>query len=174
MPNLGTFHNQKMCPPCHLTSGAHLGHYADMAGNGIARLRKIKGLSQDELAEAIGTTRNALGKLERGDRRLNMDWIEKIAAKMGVEPYEILITEGSPVLAPQEWPPSGPVLTSTFALLLDSVGIDPDEDERAQKLARQFPSALKHVADLRGGLGSAAGKPPVKAPPDPDAGQPAT
>lgn len=174
MPNVGTSFKQIMCPPCHLSPGAHLGHYADMTGNGIARLRKLKGLSQDELAEGIGTTRNNLGKLERGDRRLNMDWIEKIADRLGVEPYEVLITEGSPVLVSREWPPSGPVLTSTFALLLDSVGIDPEEDERAQKLARQFPNALKHVSDLRGGLGGGESSSPAKEPPDPAGGRSAT
>lgn len=174
MPNVGTLINNNMCPPCHLTSDAHLGHYAAMAGNGIARLRKLKGLSQDDLAEAIGTTRNALGKLERGDRRLNMDWIEKIAEKMGVEPYEVLITDDSPAMISRDWPPSGPVLTSTFALLLDSVGIDPEQDERAQKLARQFPNALKHVSDLRGGLSRGEVKPPVAAPLDRDEGRQAT
>ncbi|TCM17236.1 hypothetical protein EDF56_106352 [Novosphingobium sp. PhB165] len=45
-------------------------------------------------------------------------------------------------------PPNAAVLTSTFAMLLDSLGIDPFEDGRAQKLAAQFPGALKRIEDL--------------------------
>ena len=51
-------------------------------------------MSQTELAEAIGTTLSTLGKLERGDRRLNMDWLQKISAALDVRP-EVLITESS-------------------------------------------------------------------------------
>lgn len=45
--------------------------------------------------------------------------------------------------------PSASVLTSTLAILLDSVGVDPYEDERAQKLASRFPNVLQQVSALR-------------------------
>ncbi len=61
-----------------------------MGSNSIFALRKAKGMTQAALAEAIGTTLNNLGKLERGTRRLNMDWIEKIADALKVEPYQVL------------------------------------------------------------------------------------
>lgn len=44
--------------------------------------------------------------------------------------------------------PSATVLTSVFAVLLDSLGIPPFEDERALKLAARFPDALQSVEDL--------------------------
>lgn len=62
--------------------------------NRISTIRKARGMSQTELAEAIGTTLSTLGKLERGDRRLNMDWLQKISAALDVRP-EVLITESS-------------------------------------------------------------------------------
>ncbi|WP_163000318.1 XRE family transcriptional regulator [Sphingobium yanoikuyae] len=62
-----------------------------MFTNNISQIRKAKGLSQTDLAEAIGTTLNNMGKLERGDRRLHQDWIEKIANALSVEPH-VLIT----------------------------------------------------------------------------------
>jgi len=51
-------------------------------------------MSQTELAERIGSTLSMLGKLERGDRRLNQDWMGRIAKALSVEPYQLI--------APQE------------------------------------------------------------------------
>lgn len=58
--------------------------------NNIAQIRKAAGMSQTDLADAIGTTLNNLGKLERGDRRLNQDWIVKISGALGVSPEAII------------------------------------------------------------------------------------
>lgn len=55
-------------------------------------------MSQTALAEAIGTTLNNLGKLERGDRRLNQDWINKIASALQVEPQEVIASTSEGVL----------------------------------------------------------------------------
>lgn len=89
MPNQGTSSNQKSAQPVLYTKGAHTGHKKRMANNNIADLRKAKGWTQEQLAEAIGTTINNLGKLERGARRLNQDWIDRIAAALGCEPGAI-------------------------------------------------------------------------------------
>lgn len=69
-----------------------------MANNRIAELRKAKGMTQDQLAEEIGTTINNLGKLERGARRLNQDWIDRISAALGCEPEELI--KASPNFTP--------------------------------------------------------------------------
>lgn len=61
-----------------------------MANNNIADLRKAKGWTQEQLADAIGTTVNNLGKLERGARRLNQDWIDRIAEALECEPDEVI------------------------------------------------------------------------------------
>lgn len=50
----------------------------------LKALRTGKGLSQTDLADRIGTTLNMYGKLERGDRRLNMDWLRRIASALDV------------------------------------------------------------------------------------------
>lgn len=62
--------------------------------NEIASIRKARNMSQTELAERIGSTLSMLGKLERGDRRLNQDWMGRIAKALSVEPYQLI--------APQE------------------------------------------------------------------------
>jgi transcriptional regulator with XRE-family HTH domain len=61
-----------------------------MLPNNIAALRKAKGMSQTELAEAIGTKLTHMGKLERGERPLSGDWIERIAVALDIEPFQII------------------------------------------------------------------------------------
>ena len=90
MPNVGTSCNSKSAQPVLYTEGAHTGHKQRMANNNIADLRKAKGWTQDRLADEIGTTVNNLGKLERGARRLNQDWIERIAEALGCAPDDVI------------------------------------------------------------------------------------
>lgn len=56
----------------------------------LKQLRARRGISQTVLADAIGTTLNMYGKLERGERRLNMDWLKKLAAALDVAMTEIV------------------------------------------------------------------------------------
>lgn len=93
MPNVGTCCNNKSAQPVLYTKDAQLGHKKRMANNNIAELRNAKGWSQAKLAEEIGTTVNHLGKLERGARRLNQDWIDRISAALGCEPDEVIKTK---------------------------------------------------------------------------------
>lgn len=62
--------------------------------NRIAEIRRAKDISQTELAERIGTTLSHIGKLERGDRRLNLDWLRKIAKALDVDLAELVSTGG--------------------------------------------------------------------------------
>jgi transcriptional regulator with XRE-family HTH domain len=61
-----------------------------MVPNNIATLRRAQGLTQTQLAEAIGTTLSQMGKLERGERPLDTDWLESIATALSVEPFRII------------------------------------------------------------------------------------
>jgi len=56
----------------------------------LKQLRASRGVSQSALADSIGTTLNMYGKLERGERRLNMDWLRKLATALGVAITEIV------------------------------------------------------------------------------------
>lgn len=81
------------------------------------------------------------------NKRLSADVFAGIVQALGEDPARY-ISGFKPVRAL----PSAAVLTSTFAMLLESLGVDPDKGELAQKLARQFPGALQRVSDLRAGL----------------------
>lgn len=59
----------------------------------IAFLRQEKGLSLAELAKAAGTTKAQIQKLERGDRRLSLEWMERLARALDIKISELLPPE---------------------------------------------------------------------------------
>lgn len=67
-----------------------------MSGNNIAYYRKRAGLSQTDLAGRVGTKLNMLGKLERGERTLDTNWLDKIGKALGIDPH-LLIASAQPI-----------------------------------------------------------------------------
>lgn len=61
--------------------------------NNLATIRKALDLTQPELAEKMGTTKNQLIKLEKGKRQLTQTWLEKAARATGVS-IEMFVKEG--------------------------------------------------------------------------------
>lgn len=57
--------------------------------NRIAELRAAKGITQTQLAEAIGATLSMVGKLERSERSLTEDWIRRIARVLDCLPGDL-------------------------------------------------------------------------------------
>ncbi|MET1168220.1 helix-turn-helix transcriptional regulator, partial [Bacillus velezensis] len=47
-------------------------------GNRIRELRKAKGWTQEQLAEAAGLHYSYIGGVERGDRNISLETLEKI------------------------------------------------------------------------------------------------
>lgn len=88
------------------------------------------------------------------DKRLTADVFMRIVDVLGKNPADYF--DG---LDPRTSLPNATVLTSTFAMLLDSLGVAPYEGELAQKLAQQFPNALKSVASLHGAPAGERGAP---------------
>lgn len=58
--------------------------------NRIGVLRRERGLSLAGLAKAAGTTKAQIQKLERGDRRLSLEWMERLAGALQVKPSDLL------------------------------------------------------------------------------------
>lgn len=82
-------------------------------------------------------------KSGRQAKRLSADVFVGIVRAMGRDPLEYVVG------AERRMDTSNAsVLTAAFATLLESVGISPYEDERAQKLARRFPDALRRASTL--------------------------
>ena len=58
--------------------------------NRIGILRHEKGLSLTDLAKAAGTTKAQIQKLERGERRLSLGWMDRLARAMDVKISDLL------------------------------------------------------------------------------------
>ena len=68
-----------------------------MGTNRIRELREARHLSQEQLAEQAGTTRQQIHKLEKGERKLTTDWMDRLAPPLGVEPVEIIVSTGAEI-----------------------------------------------------------------------------
>ncbi|NBN79909.1 helix-turn-helix domain-containing protein [Microvirga tunisiensis] len=48
-------------------------------------------MTQAELAELANTNVSEISKLERGDRRLTVDWLARLGTALGVSPHELML-----------------------------------------------------------------------------------
>lgn len=58
-------------------------------GKKIREVRKMQGLSQEQLAEMVGTKHTDIGKLERGERNVTLKTLEKVSSTLGIEVYQL-------------------------------------------------------------------------------------
>lgn len=75
--------------------------YNDRMQNRLRFIREDRGLTQEELAEKANTTKAQISKLEKGQRRLSMEWTQRLARVLECHPFE-LIEEAVAVVTPQE------------------------------------------------------------------------
>jgi len=68
--------------------------------NNLKKIRNRLGLTQMQAAEAMGTTKNQLIKLERGERRLSDVWIDRAAKAYGVDPGDLVTERLEPFAGP--------------------------------------------------------------------------
>ena len=66
--------------------------------NRIKEIRLQKNMTTNDVAERAGTTFQQVSRLERGERSLDTEWMEKISKALSVQPVELL---------PLEWQPKG-------------------------------------------------------------------
>lgn len=70
--------------------------------NRISELRQERGLTLTDLAKKIGVTSQQIGRLEKGERRLTTDWMEKIAFALDVLPEDLMTSDhGDRVMIPE-------------------------------------------------------------------------
>jgi transcriptional regulator with XRE-family HTH domain len=61
----------------------------------LIELRKARGISQERRAMDSGVGRSYLSRVERSQRNISLINITKLAAGLGVEPYQLLERPGS-------------------------------------------------------------------------------
>lgn len=61
-------------------------------GSRVRHFRKIRSLSQEELADACNLHRTYIGGIERGERNVSLNNVEKISEALGI-PVKHLLTD---------------------------------------------------------------------------------
>jgi transcriptional regulator with XRE-family HTH domain len=64
-------------------------------GHNLRVYREAKGLSQEAFADQLGVHRTYMGGIERGERNLTLKSLERLAARIGVEPLVLLNPPGT-------------------------------------------------------------------------------
>ncbi|UXZ04680.1 helix-turn-helix domain-containing protein [Moraxella nasicaprae] len=61
----------------------------------IRQLRELKKITQEEFAEQLAMSPSGYSKIERGESKLNLDKLQKIADLLAVSIVDLLPTEGN-------------------------------------------------------------------------------
>ncbi|MBA4209614.1 MAG: hypothetical protein C0454_08800 [Parvibaculum sp.] len=104
----------------------------------IRHFRKARGLTQTELAEALGTTAATVSRLETADMTVSMDWLERLALALGVQVRDLLGAEGGSLVCQAELRREGRV-----AMLAEGIPLAPALAEGARE-----PLAFRVAEDM--------------------------
>ena len=59
-------------------------------GRNVRAYREARGLSQEAFADVLGVHRTYMGGIERGERNLTLKSLERMAARIGLDPLALL------------------------------------------------------------------------------------
>lgn len=57
----------------------------------LRRLRESMGISQEKLASRAGLHRTYIGAVERAERNITLDTLQRVANALGVDPVSLLV-----------------------------------------------------------------------------------
>ena len=72
----------------------HPGRLRDIVALNVRRYRKEAGISQQDFAYEIEMDRSYFGGVERGERNVSIDNIERIAGGLKIKPFLLLVEPG--------------------------------------------------------------------------------
>lgn len=71
-------------------SGEEIGELRRVVAANVRRLRKAEGLSQEAFADVCGLHRTYIGAIERAERNVSIDNIERMASALRIAGWELL------------------------------------------------------------------------------------
>lgn len=86
------FSQDEVVPILHIVPSLDMSYSFGMT-NRIKELRRLRGLTQDNLGKLVGTGRSQVVKLERGERRLTVEWMRRLARALECHPADLLVNE---------------------------------------------------------------------------------
>lgn len=86
------YHNLWGANPITICDNRRMSEDADKNGgpNFLRAWREFRGMTQGELAEAVGTNANMIGYLESGERGLSAKWLRRLAPALRTQPGFLL------------------------------------------------------------------------------------
>ncbi|MUG67289.1 HTH-type transcriptional regulator sinR [Chlamydia abortus] len=63
--------------------------FKQMVGEQIRRIRKLRGMTQEQLAEQSGLSFSYISDVERGTRNISLESLGKIISALGVKPAQL-------------------------------------------------------------------------------------
>jgi len=76
------------------------GELQKTVGRNLRAYRQQRRISQEAFADVLGVHRTYMGGIERGERNLTLKSLERIAAKVGVDPRTLLVEPDSRLMNP--------------------------------------------------------------------------
>jgi transcriptional regulator with XRE-family HTH domain len=70
--------------------GGKVGRLRRIIAQNVRQLRKSMGYSQEAFADACGLHRTYIGAIERAERNVSIDNIERMAGALGLEGWQLL------------------------------------------------------------------------------------
>lgn len=67
-----------------------LSDFLKLVGENVRKTRKERGMTQEELAEKVGLQNTYIGGIERGERNISLETLEKVANGLEVKPNTLL------------------------------------------------------------------------------------
>jgi transcriptional regulator with XRE-family HTH domain len=107
------------------------GSVSILLGRRVRTLRKLRGLTQEELGERAQLTGKFLGQIERGDANPSLELLARLARALQIELWELLVIEPA---AARTGTPSGRALMASEKVAEYLSGRSDDDLDRALRI----------------------------------------
>ncbi|HQU41317.1 MAG TPA: helix-turn-helix transcriptional regulator [Pirellulales bacterium] len=110
-------------------------------GEAVRSIRKLRGLTQEELAKAVGVASNTMAVLERGERAFSLKMLNALGKALDV-PAACLAIMGSPSSGTRN-PAASQVLAKLQSLIAATIQVERQEKPGARVAKGKRPLAKR-------------------------------